>query len=776
VGRVVDADGQPLPEVDLMVEGWLPQEAPASFRRAATSGEAGEFRLERLPLGTHRLTARRRGYTDHAQDIELTSARERLPDLRLRSAAGQPVRVLDDLGVPVAGALVRHGAGRTHKTGADGAVVISGVAPGERVEVAVSAPGHVAARAVVPVGGDEMVLRLRRASIVRGGLADEAGQPPRDPRLTIELGRTRIDHAVPPSGEFEIDLEPERRATLVFGSSGAGEVRREVAPGPPGSVVDLGVVVLPRGYAASGRIWNARTGKPLGGARIWALRHSPAGALVAWAHGETVESRSDQDGMFVLAGLPPAGTILRVDAPGHARRFVPYVAEGEPGELPTDLGDIWLTDGAAVEATAAEAPRGTVLRVYPRGDWSEIDLLSAPLVDGSAVVENVPPGEILVTVGAGRDVRCEEHRSVSDGERVAVDCDETGVAVSGTVVVGGRAAGPGRLTWSQSGRELPAGVILRDTTPTGARRQRIYGAGPADREVNVDASGFFAAEGLAPGEWSISWLPREGYFSPPATLIVPDGDLHQVELSFAAGIVAGTVRDEERAPVARAVVRDVDSAAFAISGDGGEFELAGLGAGRHRLFALLADRRSDVVEVLLDPHRSVDPVSLVLGERHEDELTVEVRDEEGGPAPAALVVLDLGGGRARILTADHLGRATAVIDPPWPMAVGVAVHHAGRWAFASSSPLHGGDLVIGIERTGEMLVRTSGEGAHPALITATGHDVSEALRRVGVPLRVDPDQPAIVSGLPAGRYELLWRGERIPLEIRDGERTEVEIP
>lgn len=778
-GSVGDDDGEPIGAVDLAVEGWLPDGAPASFRREATSDAAGRWSLDGLPAGKHRLTARRRGFADHALDVEVAPERQRLPPLVLRRAATRAVRILDDLDAPVAGAAVRHGAGRAVETDAEGAAVLAGIAPDEQVEVNVSARGHLASRAVVPAGGDgePVVVRLRRAASLRGRLVDEGGAPPLGPRLVIESGRARAEHPVAPNGDFEIDLEPERPLTLVLASTAAAELRRVVTTGPPASVLDLGEVVLPRGHAATGRIWSTMTDQPFAGARVWALRTtSAAGDLLAWSQGETVEARSDHDGVFLLSGLPPAGTLLRIDAPGHARGFVRFAAREESAELPADLGEIWLSEGAAVEVVAAEAEPGSVARVYPRGEWSEIDALTAQLVDGAARVERVPAGEVLVAVGEGRNVWCEERRSVADGELAEVSCEDSGVAVSGTVIVGGRPAGPGRLTWRPADRSLPPGVILRDVTAAGAQRQRVYGAGPADREVEVEPSGFFAVERLAPGEWSVSWRPREGYFSPAVSVTVPEADLRDVVLRFAAGAVAGAVHDEAGRPVPGASVRDLDSTAFAVSGDGGEFELTGLGGGRHRLFARLADRRSEELEVHVDPERPTDPVALVLGTADDDQLTVDVRDPEGAPASAALVLLDLGGGHGRLVTADGLGRAAVTLDPPWPASVTVAAYHAGRWAFARSSVSPAEPLEVTIGDTGELLVRAAEAVAAPALLAADGRDIGEALLRVGLPLRVDPDQPSLVAGLPTGRYRLVWEGRQVDFEIRGDERTEVEVP
>lgn len=773
-GRFVDPRDLPVDGVEVVAEGWVGGAAEALVRRSATSDPEGRWSVAALPPGRLALDARKPGFVDLVRRLEAAPGVTDLGRLVVRPGADVPVRVVDDEGNPVAGATLRFGARRAVVTAPDGRAVLSDQPAGESVPVGVEAEGHLGLRGEVAVGDGEQVLALRRAFRLAGRVVGPDATPPSDAAVVIEAGSRSRREELAGDGTLDLAVEPGVELTLRLSSPRTEEVRIAVAPGLPGEVRDLGEVVLGRGHAVIGRLWSEVDGLPLAGARVWSPRPGGDGSL-AWMRSDLLATTTDAEGQFALRGLPARSHLLRFDAPRHARRHV-EVAVGDEGELESDLGDVVMRQGGEIVVELRQEAEGAVARADLRGEWLELDMLQAPVGDGTARLTGVPEEAVLLTVVANRTVICEDTVRVADEETVVVDCENRGSDVAGYVLVGDEPAGEGYLSWRRAGEVQPPAVIVNRDSPRGARRQEVFGAGRPALDVAVDPSGYFRAENLAAGPWEVTWMPLDGVSSPPLGVEVPAADVADLELRFRGDHLAGVTVDEDGEPVSGARVSVLGTGASALSGADGRFRVVGLEPGRHRLFARLGDLRSEELEVAVGG--GVDePAVLVLAPRQGERLHVVVRDAADAPAAGALVVLGFEDGRFRILTADAAGRAAVAFDPPRPARLRLAAVGGDRWAFTGwQAVAEGGEIDLVIGDAGDLTVYTDEEISEARIVSARAGEIGPFLASVGVPLRLRRGSPLRLRGLPAGTYTVTVGGASRVVEVRAGDSAEVELP
>ncbi|WP_199774189.1 carboxypeptidase-like regulatory domain-containing protein, partial [Salinibacter altiplanensis] len=87
-GQVTTPDGEPLPGVQVV---------DPTLQRGATTGPDGQYRLDRLPTGTHTLEYRFVGFQTAVQEVSLAAGKTAEVDVALQS------RVLETEGVTVTG-------------------------------------------------------------------------------------------------------------------------------------------------------------------------------------------------------------------------------------------------------------------------------------------------------------------------------------------------------------------------------------------------------------------------------------------------------------------------------------------------------------------------------------------------------------------------------------------------------------------------------------------------------------------------------------------------
>ncbi|OQC41410.1 MAG: hypothetical protein BWX64_00912 [Acidobacteria bacterium ADurb.Bin051] len=759
-GRVVDEERRPLAGVRIGLESWL---ADGFISRAGGESRAdGRWELAGRPPGPAVLVLRADGRALTTRQVKLRAGANDLGTDTLAPGVALTVRLVGDDALPVAGGTVRYGRLVEARSGADGLARLEGL-PLAPLDLRGTADRHLEGRARVnPPFPPVVELTLPRAFTSEGRIVGGDRQPLAGAWLKIVEGSHSLHPTVEESGRFLLDLSPGAKVHLEAGAPGAVSERWPVVPGAAGEWRDLGDLVLGRGLEVTGRVVAADTGEPLAGARIWAPRPGPYGPGIAWIFGDLVEAVSGSDGHFRLSGLRAGPLLLRVDAPARARAHRDLLLDDE--EPVADAGEIALAQGTTVHVVAAglalaDAERHTAeATVDLRGEWQALDLLRAPLREGRATVRHVPPGPVLVSVRTDLRVLCEQAVNVPAGEpEIEVECEADGPEVSGTVWSGSYRATGGSLTWS------------REQASRGRRPPVL---------VEVAPDGSFGTTELVAGRWTVTWNAPDGGLSPPLEVTIPAVERFEVALRFPGEGLAGRVVDDEGEPVARARVSELLGGAFALSGADGAFVLSGIPPGPYAVQAREGDLASEIVEGVLEADRPEPEIVLVLGEGRRPQLAVRVATAAGAPASGAFVFLDLAGQGVRILTTDATGQATAEPSPPLPERVRVAATTGGGWSFGSWVPWR--EARGGLRATlgdARLLVRLEeeGSGGVPRLLAPGGWDLGLLVQLLGTPLRLAPDAPLLLAGLPAGSYRIELGAAAATVDLAAEEIVEITL-
>lgn len=791
-GRFVDAEGEPIEGVAVHADAWLDPSLGAVAARQTVSDADGSFDLDGLPRGEVAVAARRPGRAAWKSHLELDGETVDLGEIELFRGQTLDLLAVDDLGEPIPGAVLATESTPECSTNVQGRARFEDLPPDAALTIYARADGHrpTTTSVAAPLPEEPVRVVLERAFRIEGRLVDNDGLPVHEGTVRHQTGRRYDEHELENGGRFALDLESAASAVvapeieLVLRSPRTREARLTVTMGAPGETLDLGDVRTPPGLVLRGRVVRDVDGAPVAGARVWTPRPSQDGDIVAWVHGDLVEATSGDDGTFELSGLPRQPVLLRVDAPRLARAHL-RAEPPEDGDV-VDLGEVILGDGARVRITIEEEGdgRGTATaRVDVRGEWRELDMLTASVVGGEAVVRNVPPGPSTLTVLKGRDLLCERALDVPPGGgELDVDCRDEALRVDGRVVLGGQPAGAGRLIFMTE--QTPGhGIIFSSKTPLGAGRQRVYGVGRPQVDVEVDAAGNFTTDALHPGAWQVTFSPAVGSTTAPRTIDLPaaagSARMHRLDLLFDADTVAGVVVDGGDRPVWGARVREVANGAFTMTGGDGRFTFTGLGPGRHRLHARLGEERSGVVEAVIEPDRAAEPVTLRLGEGREDRVEIVVVDADGLPAAGSFVFLEGDNGQNRLLTTDIDGRATLELPPPVPARIRAAAVNDGRWAFgtwAAVDRVRDEGLALEVPETGTLELSAEDARGVAEIVSPEGWNLSWLLTRIGDRPIVDPRWPLLVRGLPEGRYQVGLGDFITAAAVRVGTRAEIELP
>ncbi|MDZ4674066.1 MAG: carboxypeptidase-like regulatory domain-containing protein [Gemmatimonadota bacterium] len=169
-GTVLDAGGQPLEGVEILVAG---------IERSAVTNSAGIYRFNDVPVGERPVTARRPGYTAGQRTVTVVAGQVAVLDFQLQVVAQQldsvsvterlPPPVLlgwvhDTFGRPLEGVeVVLRGVNRTVQTNANGRFRFDSLEV-KQYQLTARFPGYVAGQSLVPVRAappTEVALRLR---------------------------------------------------------------------------------------------------------------------------------------------------------------------------------------------------------------------------------------------------------------------------------------------------------------------------------------------------------------------------------------------------------------------------------------------------------------------------------------------------------------------------------------------------------------------------------------------------------------------------------------
>lgn len=780
-GRFVADDGLPVHGVRVRARGWLAEELPVPFTLWSRTGPDGRFSFTALPAVPIELFAESEGHLPWLQRMAPSTEAFDLGNLRLDPAAELVVVVRDDLGVPLMGATLRiegRPADVTTREGGRAWLDVSGFQP---LDLRVSATGHVPKELHLSSPFESAVtVTLERGLIARGVYVDADGIPVSDGRIKIIRGETFVHQPVESDGSFELTLPAGEQLRIEAMSPRTSVVHREVAPGAPGEVRDLGELAAPPGLTVTGQLLDHATALPVAGAKIWVPRPSTKGPLVSWMLDDLLSAVTDSEGHFRLAGAPEMPLSLRVEASGYARRRLSVVPP-EAGSRRVDLGEIYLSPGAPLRVllTEDESPDSSLpatARIDLGGHRLPADTLAAEVVDGVARLAGVPAGEVTVEVTRGDTLLCATEVEIPADEGVVdARCRSQLMPVHGKVQVGGHRAGSGILRWTTPGTsEAPEAVYTYGTG--GLKRSKIFSANRAGVTVRVDDEGEFTSRDLRPGRWEVLWMPLSGPSIGPRIVDLPAVDSVEALLINLPGQgVAGTVVDSAGRPVEGARVQTGDGLGFAISKAGGGFVLGGLAPGRYRVRARIGQASSDWVEATVEEGRDSPPVELEL--RDQEAAVILTVTRRGALVPGGMVFVESEGRPLRILTLDGQGR----VKIPLEVAIGqwrIAMHADGGWSLGAWRQVPGGEDAIEVEMDSErgMLSVAPDELPGPLGIEGPrGWRVDHLLQWLGTPVTTSALDPTLLTGLPEGRYRL-QRGDRERVvEVESGELTEVEF-
>ena len=778
-GRFVNADREGISGVRVRLESWVSEEFPSYLRRSSESDAAGSWGMDGIPLGSAVILARAQGYAPVNRQVSIAGDEVDLGEVVLQSGMPLRLRVLDDLGSPVAEATVEGGGGGlVAVTGSSGEAVLNDVPPQAMLSLRFRASGHLPlSRKIMPSSSEEALeVRLRRAFELRGRFVDSDALPVANATARYELCSEYRTTPLDSSGEFVLSLAPGEEYRLVLRSSSVEPVSIVVPPGLPGESRDLGDITASQGKSLIGWIVDANTLEPVPGAHIWVIRPSARGILASWVEGDVAEALSDTEGSFLLSGIPEAAAPLtiRIDAAGYARRQLNVRPDVELST--TELGQIELVQGGEIVVVAeGEAADGAVARLDLGGRHFEPDIFSNHLVGGRASFRNVPAGDVTVSVEKEGLLLCRREIRITVADLpMNIVCEPQIVRVAGQVFVGEAPDGPGRLVWTQS-RETASGFILNRSTPGGLRRQRALGFAARPIEMNVGAEGFFGPAEMRPGTWEVKWTPNGRSASPSTSVTIPAQDEFTAAVVFPGFLIGGEVVDREGRLIEGARVSELRSGAFAITGADGRYRLIGLSAGPGHLRARKQNLSSEIVDVEIAGDRSADFVPLVLEENpNKDRLRVEATGRMGTPLQRAFIFVETDTTPLRVVTTGILGAVEVKMGRPLPTKVRLALYGAGAvelgewmpWDEAREAP-----IAISMQRTGGLLVNSEERSGTLRLVSANGWDVASLLSRVGLSPRVEAGVPQAFDGLPPMEYRVGVESLRETVQVKAGRRV-----
>lgn len=770
--RFVDGSERPVAGVRVRAEAWL-DASNAVVSRETTSAADGSWKIDRLPADARAvIVATGRGFASLRREVVVDTNRD-LGSIVMEPGITLSVRVVDGAdGRPVEGARVTVKPQREVKTNAKGIAEVMDVPSTSTVEISGAADGYLPGTLEVAAPFEEMLeLELTRAFVVEGSFEDGLGQAVAGATARIVDGHSFRDLPLP-EREFRIALPPDRRISLELSSPTSRTVRFDLE-GKSGETRDLGTVRPDDGVSVRGRV-VAGDGVPVAAASVWVPRASGAGPVAAWVTGDTLRAWTNVDGAFNLQGAGPEPVLLRIDAPGFARSFRSISFEEHANEI--DLGDITVARGTSVAVAGRPEWTDSVARVVFRPETGAIDLLTAPMRNGVATIQNVPEGPAVVSVVRRHSTVCQKEVEIPEGKPLTVDCSQAALHVRGRIMVGERPAEGGSLVWMSPNDAMTSGIILNDTSRLGAARQRPFGA-TANLTLKVSAYGEFESDELWPGTWLVRWTSPAGGESEPREVVIDERSAANVILRYDAATVRGVVLDEQSNPVRRAMVRQLDGNAAATTADDGTFAIVGLAPGTYRFRAELAALRSDTAVVEIELGRHADPLQLVLRSEGDDTVVIRVRTRSGSPAAGALVFVEASTGETRIVTTTGDGSAAVSYPDGVPASVRCAAIHQSAWAFDDwrASDIVRRGLAISMGDTGSLMVSSEALEGTVDIRAPHGWDLRMLLARIGsVPL-LTRETPLHLSGLPVGTYEVSLASVTRRASVRRGETASVSL-
>lgn len=360
-GRVVDADGRPLRDALIDLEGTAGRSRGGLI---AMSDGDGQFRLSGVPPGRQTVTAERHPYRRGVREVEIDAGQSEVRvDFQLAKGLAVRGSVVDDQGAAAAEVWVALAAagGAGFRTGgvsrADGSFEIEGVEPG-RYTITAEKSGYRRAELPEPLAVESSDVDGVRLELGRGGaiLGHVVGLAFDDLALVRIFGRSGSHQtgSVPDfEGAYRIDGLTPGEWILIAEVEGSGRRAQAKATlgDPPGEVeVDL----------------EFGEGLVLSGAVFW--RGEPVAGAALTAGGGTgpmpIFTQADAQGRFRMEGLAEGTYRIRASAASGRASATELVELTTDREIRLELASARI-EGEVRDARDERPIRGAQVRVEP---------------------------------------------------------------------------------------------------------------------------------------------------------------------------------------------------------------------------------------------------------------------------------------------------------------------------------------------------------------------------------------------------------------------------
>ncbi|MBI5853064.1 MAG: carboxypeptidase regulatory-like domain-containing protein [Planctomycetes bacterium] len=470
-------------------------------------------------------------------------------------------------------------------------------------------------------------LRVVDGLALSGQVLDDVGRPLPSARLRVGEGVALFgfggeESVVDGEGRFSITgLEPGPVHVSVSAAGFVPEMRSVELSRAKAN--DEQSFQLKRGASIAGIVYDD-LGRPLGGAKVAALRRSSVGTGIEVQQFDVRDSvETASNGTFVVAGMEGEAATLRVSRAGHATESVPGVAVGRSdvvvqlqrnGSIRGVLRDPNGTPLAGSEIRARPSGRDQAL-TRPGEDLAMPSIGTAKTdANGAFVVDNVRPGTVTLSA-EGQDhlplgaitVQVPPGGVVEHVQLVA----EIGASIDALVVdangapVAGAEVGVARRDENTEDVQVGPGtrrarrIVARAGASEDGPRRRIFRGDDTDlRTATSGADGHAKLTGLPGGPLVVRATHESLAPAKPTETLVPMRGVVEVVLTMRpAGHVQIAVRDRAG--------KAVGGARFVLHGPEGDDSAEHRGSsgsdGNARVGPLLAGRYEAVLEVPPEP-------------------------------------------------------------------------------------------------------------------------------------------------------------------------------
>ncbi|MEM6572466.1 MAG: carboxypeptidase-like regulatory domain-containing protein, partial [Planctomycetota bacterium] len=583
-GRVVDHEGEPVPDADVTLRSWKHFDAAILTGRnvSGTTDADGRFELGGLLPGEVSVRAFAEGFRSASERLGERTAEDLVDGLEIRLDPGRRVdgRVVWPDGEAAAGADVRVASigrswtyARDVRADEEGRFAVTGLGRGPwRVGAWLDHPEtREPWRAVLePVTGGGVTLTLGEGARLTGVVVDDRGEPIERVRVTatpvgVGGGADPVkERSKDPEGRFELEGVGEGTWDLTAHAKGHGEgfpVRVEVPLD-----LDGARIVLPRLASVAGSVVDA------GGAPVADVRVRAAGR----------SATTDDEGRFALTRMQPGEVRFELSSTGEHGPPSTDPVRLEPGEQRENVV-VTLSAGARVLGEIHPSARtGTELTVVLRPHDSYDGRRTVVDAEGRFSFVGVAPGSYRVAfdwAGAGDWVEGYRTRRA-----VAVELEAGETA---TVVLGDPAHHPITVT----------GQVREAGTPLPEMLMYVFGEGEPENQplmvARTDDEGRYSVELPQPGPMMFTvgqGQQRQARFRRTLT----NEPLQVFDFDIPTGRLAGRLVRADGGPATARLVMlthadgpagtiQLGQVQFAMSSSDGTFTFEGLHPGEYRL-------------------------------------------------------------------------------------------------------------------------------------------------------------------------------------------------